>query len=183
MKRDLDAALLRLDDYVRGHGEGLDDERYEDDLFARAVAGEAPELRLRDALRGTFREMEARGTISPWITSADIARLRASGLRLQLAEVDPANPVALVLDDEAELLVTRVPLDLAGVRRLDVEITTPDGRLLKKMPDLSFDPRDGAVFACCEMELARATVAVRSVSHFHATTETGERRLLATIHM
>ena len=53
-------------------------------------------------------------------------------------------------------------------------------RLSKVMPDVSFDAVDGAVFLCCEGDLARATAGFVATTRFYARYDDG-RRLLAEI--
>jgi hypothetical protein len=174
MTRELDAAIARLDDYVRGRV-GEDDDAYEEALFARALADDAPELAFRARVGASLRTLDARGTLDVWLTARDVERVRASGLRTFFHEIDPAHPVAPQLPADAELVITRVPIDLAGVRALDVEVLSPDGRLLKRMPDVAFDPADGAIFACCEAELARTAAASQTITRLWATDDGGRR--------
>jgi hypothetical protein len=180
MSDSLDAALARLDDYVRRRAPDAEEAAYEEDLFARALAGEAPELAVRDAIGSTLRRMKDVGSIQLWMTRRQADALAAANPRVLRFELDLANPRPPALTDDFDLLVTRVPLPLGGVRQLDVEVLSPAGEVLKVMPDVEFDPADGAVFACCEAELARVSTGARSVSRVWATDDRG-RRLLATI--
>jgi hypothetical protein len=182
MNSDFNGALAELDDYVRGKDSDAQAEAYEDKLFARALAGEAPELTFRAQLARTFNTMDARGTLDLWLTSQDLARLLASGLRVMQFELDLAHPAVPDLSIDFDLLVTKIPLDLAGVRRLDAEVLSSDGVLLKTMPDITFDPRDQAVYACCEAELARTAASVGSITRVWATDDHG-RRLVSEIGM
>ena len=180
MKHDLDTALARLDDYVRGQLSEELAEAYEEELFARALVADAPELKLRGDFSATFREMAARGSIYLWLTERDLPRVLASGLRIVRFELDLKNPGVPDLSGEFDMLITRVPIDLSGIRRLDVEVCTPTGELLKRMPDVAFDPADGAVFACCEAELARVSASANAVTRVWAADEQG-RRLVAEL--
>ncbi|HKU40651.1 MAG TPA: hypothetical protein VJR89_20965 [Polyangiales bacterium] len=181
MTPELDAALHELDDYVRG--EGTDVAAYEEELFARALAGEAPELRFRSDLGRTLCEMRARGTIDVWLTARGVEKLDESGLRIAHFTLDPDQPGRPDLSADLDILVTKVPIDLRGVHRLEAEVMSPDGKRLKVMPDVAFDPADGAVFMCCEIELARAAAGVSSVTNVWAYDEAGQRRLLREIRM
>jgi hypothetical protein len=174
---DSQTALTRLDDYVRGQHDDDVVGDYEEELFARALAGSAPELSFHSGLVSTLRAMNARGTLDLWLTARDVERVRASGLKTVLYEFDPAAPPALEIPPGTELLITRIPLPLEGVRSLEAEIYSTDGRLLKRMPDIHFDPADGAVFACCEADLARAANASTTVTKVWVVTDS-ERRLL-----
>jgi len=180
VKSESDLALGQLDDYLRGAHSDEQAHAYEEDLFARALAAEAPELGFRAALQGTLREMAARGTISPWLTAHELDRVLASGLRVRQFELDLARPAMPDLSGEFDLLVTKVPIDLSGVHRLDAEVLTLEGVLLKTMPDIAFDPADRAVYACCEAELARTAGSVRTITRVWAVDDQG-RRLVSEI--
>lgn len=176
---DFDAALTRLDDYVRGHQDDASAQAYEEELFARALDGSAPEAGFHSGLGTTLRAMNGRGTLDLWITARDVERMRASGLNTVLYEWAPGKVPEIPAD--ADLLIARIPLPLEGVRSIDAELYSVDGRLLKRMPDVLFDPADGAVFACCEADLARqAANSVRTLTKLWVVTD-GERRLLADL--
>lgn len=177
MKNDLDSAIARLDDYIRG----LEIEpEYEEDLFARALAGNAPELDFRTRLENTLRSMAKRGTLDLWRTAREVEELVASGRRVRIFDIDLANPTPPDLSGDFDIFVTKVSIDLTGIRRCDLEVFTLDGRLLKKIPDIAFDPDDGALFMCCEAELARVSASVKAVSRLWGWSEDeSERRLLA----
>lgn len=171
------SALEQLDDYLRGHMPDEQVEAYEDDLFARALHAEAPELGFRASLGNTLRVMSVRGTLDMWITERDIAGLEAKGLRVRRYDVDVEHFALPDLNGEFDILVTRVPFDLTGIRRLDAEVFSLSGHQLKRMPDITFDPADGAVFACCEAELARAASAMNTVTRVYAVDDSGKRLL------
>ena len=177
---DLDALSSRLDDYVRGAMEESVVGGYEDDLFERALAGAAPELGFRSGLGATFRAMKARGTLDLWLTAEGVERLAASSeLRVHVWELNLEAPVPPEIPADADLLITRIPVDLRGVGRLEAEIFSADGRLLKTMPDVAFDPIDGAVYACCEAELARtASGVLGTMTRVWGIEESGRRLLL-----
>ncbi|HET9932869.1 MAG TPA: hypothetical protein VFQ35_19330, partial [Polyangiaceae bacterium] len=137
----------------------------------------APELQFRSNLAAGFREMSARGTISLWMTAAEVAAAQSSGLRVVVHDLDPTDPRPPEIPADADLFITRVRLDLAGVKALDVEVLTPDGKLVKCMPDIAFDPAEGLIYACCEAELARVAASKRTVTRLWATYENGRRLL------
>jgi hypothetical protein len=178
----LDAAVARLDDYVRGRDvDGAADvEAYEEDLFARALEGDADELRFRDDLASMVRQLVPRGTLDLWLTAQEAARVRASGSRAVYYDLGDVTTPPPEISPEAELVVVRIPLNLAGVRALEIEVLASDGRILKRMPDVAFDPADGAVFACCDANLARVAETSGRVTRFWGTAGEG-RRLLAEI--
>jgi hypothetical protein len=177
-----DAAIARLDDYLRAQQPDAEVEAYEEELFARALRGEAKELQFRQELGHRLREMQSRGSLDLWLTARDVERMQQSGLRIARFEVDPENPWAPDLSGDFDLLITKVPVDLRGVHRLDAEVFSADGKQLKLMPQISFDPADGAVFACCEIELARAAAAAKTVTKVWGYDEAGTRTLLGELH-
>jgi hypothetical protein len=181
MTETFDTALLELDDYIRNRQAEARVADYEEDLFERALAERAPELAFRAGLGGTLHAMNARGTLDLWITQGQIAELRARGLNLVVFDVDPANPTTPEIPPTADLVIAKVPLDLTGVRRLDAEVLTDDGRLLKRMPDIDFDPAEGAIFTCCEAELARTAVAARRLTRLWASRESSDGRAERTL--
>jgi hypothetical protein len=175
MKSDLEARETTLDDYLRGAKSEAEAHDFEEELFARALANEAPELSFRAGLASTLKEMSARGTLDPWLTEHDLERVLGSGLRVLRYELDLSDPRPPDLASEFDLLVTKIAIDLRGVHRLDAEILSPEGVLLKSMPDIGFDPKDGAVYACCEAELARAASSARTITRVWATRDEGRQ--------
>ena len=174
-----DQALTVLDDYLRGHMPEDQASSYEEDLFARALRAEAPELSFRAHVQQNLRTMAERGTLDLWLTARDVERVRASGLRVKFYEIDnTADLPPLDLSDDFDILITKVPFDLTGVRRMDAEVFSATGQPLKTMPDIAFDPADGAVFACCEAELARAADAASTVTRVYAVEDSGRRLLV-----
>ncbi len=173
--------LELLDAYVSGETADSDAAAFEDDLFDRAADGASPELVFLDGLRATVRSLVERGSYDLYLTAAEVARLRASGAKVQLLDiVDSPEPQEYEVARDVDFLVARYPIDLRGVRSLDVEVYL-GGHLSKVMKDVRFDPADGAAYFCCEGELARRTVGFPTRSKFFATTESGERRLLAEL--
>ena len=180
MTHEHQAALARLDDYVRGHHDEQFARDYEQELFSRALRGQAPELDFRAALNATLRTMQTRGTLDLWLTQREVAQVRASNLRTFLYEYDPANPTLPEIPPDTDLLITRIPVDLSGVQSLEAEIVGDDGRSLKRMPDVRFDPEDGAIYACCEADLARTAAGAQRPTRLWAVDDSG-RRLLAEL--
>jgi len=181
MSEPLDAAQVRLDDYVRA--QPRDDDQvaeFEQDLFERALAAAAPELEFRAGLSHALRVMNASGTLEVWLRRDQVDALRASARRVVFFDLDVNNLAPPPIPADAELLITRIPLDLRGVQTLDAELHTEDGIFLKRMPDIGFDPEEGAVYACCEAELARtamSAISANRVTRVWATRD-GERQLL-----
>jgi hypothetical protein len=171
----------RLDAYLSGETPDADAAAFEDDLFVRAATGEAPELAFVDGLAAAVRDLVRRGTYHLYLTAAEVERLRASGANVQVIDI-LATPEKqeYALARDVDFLVARYPIDLRGVRSLDVEVYLGD-RLSKVMKDVRFDPADGAAYFCCEGDLARQTVGFPTRSKFFATTDAGERRLVAEL--
>jgi hypothetical protein len=172
-----DAAIARLDDYLRNAGGDAQVEDYELDLFTRALEGAAPELEFRSQLGSTLRAMNARGTLDIWLTAQGVERLLKSGRKVLQFELDIHAPVVPDLSSDFEILVTKVPIKLDGIRRLEAEVCSLSGELLKRMPDIAFDPADGAVFVCCEAELARASANTPTITRVYAFDDDGRRLL------
>lgn len=179
MRRPTDAGLARIDDYVRGHVPEAEEPAFEEDLFAQALAGDAPDLELHHALGLALRESATMGALELWLTKASVARLESSGLRVLRARWSENGPTSVPdLEADFDLLVTEVPVDLRGARRLDVEIFDLEGRHLKTMPEVSFDPDDGAVYACCDAKLARLATRARTLSRVWVTDGEGRRSVI-----
>jgi hypothetical protein len=172
-------ALSRLDDYVRLRHE--DEDAYEEDLFSRALEGNAPEAIFHAALGATLRRMNARGVLELWLTAKDVERVLASGLKAFFWEWNPEDPAPLEIPPDSDLLITRIRMPLEGVRAVEAELCALDGTLLKLMPDVVFDPADGALYACCEPELVRtAATAPKAIMKVFAVMGT-ERRLIVEL--
>ncbi|HEY3498527.1 MAG TPA: hypothetical protein VGK73_27740 [Polyangiaceae bacterium] len=174
-----ETALARLDDYVRGQDDEPGSAAYEEELFGRALEGDAPELAFHTGLGATLRHMNSRGTLDIWLTARDVERVRASGLKAVILEYHPDDHAPLDLPPDTDLMIMRVPIPLEGVRSLEAEVYASDGRLLKRMPDIHFEPADGAVFACCDADLARTASSVPlTLTKVWAVTDTGRRLLI-----
>jgi hypothetical protein len=174
--------LVRLDDYLRGQRPDELELDYEQDLFARALDDRAPELVFRAQLGSTLRDMHQRGSLEIWPSAAEVARLEASGLRIRHFALDPQQPTFPDLSGDFDLLVVRIALDLVGLTQLDVDVCSPQGQVLKTMVDVGFDAEAGAIYTCCEAELARTAARHPTISRFWGTDASG-RRLLAEIAM
>lgn len=179
---DLHASIVTLDGYLRGRGTDAEAAALEEDLFERAFAGAAPELVFVDELTSTVRRLGEKGTLELYVRAADIERIRASNHKVQLIELaNTSEPQSYVVERDAEILLSRIPLDLRGIEELDIEVYLGDSDdALKVMRDVAFDEDAGAVFTCCEGDLARATANVRTKSRFYGRGADG-RRLLAEL--
>jgi hypothetical protein len=174
-----ETALARLDDYVRGQHDEATAAAYEEELFERALEGGAPELAFHTGLVSTLRMMNSRGSLDLWLTARDVERVRASGLKTVMLDYQLDAREPLDLPPDTDLMIMRIPLPLEGVRALEAEIYASDGRLLKRMPDVHFEPADGAIFTCCEADLARTAASTsRTLTKLWADTDTGRRLLI-----
>jgi hypothetical protein len=173
-----DERLARLDDYERGLAadEGWA-EAYEEELFTRALADEAPELTFRDSLAGSVEAMGRRGTIDLFPSAQAVAALRArADLRVAYYDLAQLPDGRIRPPDDADVVVTRVALRTGRpIERLEVEVGFAGGEVLKTMPDVTFDRDAGEVFFCCDGDLARGIVG-RPFGRFWAIE--GERRTL-----
>ncbi len=180
MKDAFEASLAQLEDYVRGHQPEEQAEDYELDLFQRALAGQAPELQFRSRVAATVRSLGERGTLNLYLTRAEVDQLLASKLSVAFLEYDPQTLGQFEIPADAEVLVTKVPLDLRDVTEVEVEVVAEDGRTVKRMPDVAFDAEAGAFYACCEAELARVASSTRRSTRVWSIEPSG-RRLLAEL--
>lgn len=169
-----DELLERLDDYVRGE-ERDDDEAYEEELFARALAGTARELVAFDSLTASLFDLARRGTLPNFATAAQAERLRQEGGRVFYVDTMAG---AWEIPPDAELLIIKVPLDLASVDRVDVENLVEGIGSVKTMPDVLFEKGGDAIYLCCEASLARRADAMGAVITRFWGHRAGEKQLL-----
>lgn len=179
---DLDESLVTLDGYLRGHGTDAEAAAIEADLFERAFADAAPELVFVDELTSMVQRLGQRGTLELYIRAADVERIRASNRKVQMIEI--ANKPELqsyVIEADTDVLIARTAIDLRGFEELDLELYLGDSDVpAKVMRDISFDADDGAVFMCCEGELARATTGIRTKTRLFGR-DTNGRRLITEV--
>lgn len=171
----IDDRLDRLDDYVRGQKRD-DDEAYEEDLFARALEGDAKELVAFDSLTASLRDLARRGTLPNFATATEVERLRQD-LGTHAVFVEPETATQSISKD-AKLLIIKVPLDLTGIDRVDVENVVEGVGVVKTMPDVVFEKGATALYLCCEMALATRAGAVGPIVTRFWGYRDGERRLL-----
>jgi hypothetical protein len=174
-------ALTRLDDYLRRQMPEAEVDAFEEELFASALAGEAPALTFRRDLSRAFREMKTLGTIELWLNRPQVEALLASGARVIQFDLTADTPTGPDLSGEFDVLLTKIHADLRGLEQVDVEVVSLDGQRVKVMPEIAFDPEDGAVYCCCEADLARAAASVKTLSRLWGTNRAGERTLITTV--
>ena len=139
---DRHTALARLDDYVRRLHD--DEDAYEEDLFSRALEGNAPEAIFHAGLGSTLRRMNARGALELWLTAKDVERVRASGLRAFFWEWNPADQAPLDIPPDADVVIVRIGMPLEGVRAVVGALGGRDGPNRKRRPHGGLEAAGGA---------------------------------------
>ena len=145
-------ALERAADYLTGHLDAADEERFEEELFAGGEVAEEAGFLARLAMLA--EHLEARGTLAPGLLRADAEKVLHSGRRVAYLDVGERRDVVWTLPRDCEQFLYRIGVDVAGIERLDVEMEFPGGPS-KVFPEVIFDAEDGAVFGLCEASLAR----------------------------
>lgn len=173
-----DVSLAALDDYVSGVTDDANASRLEAALFDAAARGE--DIAFVDRIARDAEHLHRHGTYHPGMTQRDADALRASGRRVAWLELAAGERIATVrFPRTAEFMVVRSPFDLSGVNRIDVEIEIPGVGVIKTMRDIVFDPRDNALFACCEAPLAIQAARARSIWHCYSVEGDVRRELAA----
>jgi hypothetical protein len=157
-----------LDDYQTGAMSDADARDFEDELFTAAGNGGATELDFVDRVSRWGYFLAGRGGFDIGSTRARVDELIAKGLRVQVLDAGPENLVDGVfqlpkIDDDAQIVVTHLPLDVRGYDSVDVIVEKPDGTLLKRFRDIGWEPSDGTLYAVCEAPLARISAAAGHV--------------------
>lgn len=159
------APFEALDAYVTGDMSDADAAGFEEELFEAAARGNATDAAFVDQVSRLGRFIDGHGGFDVGGSRARVDELLAKGLRVQLLAAEPQSPDDHVIrfpkiEDDAELVVTHLPLDVRGYDSVDVVIEKPNGEVLKRFRDIGFDPHDGSVYAVCEAPLARISAAV-----------------------
>ncbi len=154
------APFEALDAYISGEMSDTDAPGFEEELFAAAAQGSAAEAAFVDHVSRLGRYPAGHGGSDIGSSRARVDELLAKGLRVQMMA---ASPTALVdgvyrlpkIEDDAQIVVTHLPLDVRGYDSVDVVIEKPDGTVLKRFREIGWDPGDGTIYAVCEAPLAR----------------------------
>jgi hypothetical protein len=143
--------MVRLLDYMRGALDPEVESAFEEELFSGAFAAE--DVEWLAAFIASVRRASLRGSLTVIVDAAHVVRMRAAGLRVR--ETDARDGVVeMDVSKSNELIVVRYPVPLEGVTRLDVEMRTNEGDLLKRLKDLTL-PRDRSeLLFCCERDVA-----------------------------
>ncbi|HEX5101769.1 MAG TPA: hypothetical protein VFV94_19795 [Polyangiaceae bacterium] len=179
-------ALAALDDYASGLMPEAEAEAFEEELFARAARGEAPEASFTETLRRAAEWIQTRrGSFEVGSTRAEVDRLLASGARITYMDFgDCTKPVDIPpLDPKLDFFIYRVGVDLRAedYDTIDVVVETERGEYIKTFRDVRYDATDGAFYGICEGPLAeisfRRGTAISKVMIGRGT----ERRRVATL--
>ncbi len=165
------APFAALDDYQTGVMSDADASGFEEELFAAASSGAATELAFVDRVSRIGAFLAGRGGFDIGSARARVDQLIAQGLRVQMLAAGVENLVDGVfqlpkIDDDAEIVVTHLPLDVRGYESVDVVVAKADGTVLKRFREIGWDASDGSVYAVCEAPLARISA---SVGHVRST--------------
>jgi hypothetical protein len=154
-----------LDDYQTGEMSDAEALGFEDELFAAAAQGGSPEAAFVDQLVRLGRYLDGHCGFDIGSTKAQVDALIAQGLRVQMLAGSPDDMVGSAfrlprIEDDAQIVVTHLPLDVRGYDSVDVVVAKPDGTELKRFREVGWDPDDGSMYAVCEAPLARLASAV-----------------------
>lgn len=169
--------LARLDRYLAGELSDEEAERVEEELFADGELAEAAAF--LDRVTESGARLAAGGTFDPSATGREVDALMQSGRRCFFFEFTAEQREWVIqLPRWAEIFVYKFAFDTRGWDRFDLEMAIPGQGTVKTMPDLRFDPADGALYGVCEAELAQASyqhrVRTRLIGH-----RGGERHVIS----
>ena len=161
------APFEALDAYQTGEMPEAEAADFEEELFATAAVGDAGEALFVDRLSLIGRYLVPRGGWDFGSTRARVDELVAAGLRVQVLDPEPGaagEPFRLPkIDDDAEIVATRIAIDVRGYDSVRAIVEKPDGTELKTFRDIGFDPVDGSMYALCEAPLARISAQQRHI--------------------
>lgn len=142
----------RLDDWLTGALSPKEEATLEDELFSAAARGALPkDVAALDRMLAAGRLLLVGGTIEPGLVRADIARLAATGRKLEIVDVVSD----LVTPADADIVVLRVGLPDVDVASVDL-VTMYEGVEVQVLRDLPVAPGAREVLCCCEGERVRA---------------------------
>jgi hypothetical protein len=168
--------LHELDAYLTGELSEGEADALEEAMFD---APDDPDLKFFDRIARHGARLVEHGTFDMGVPRAHIDSLVAAGHRVQMFDPGPPGKGgALILDRDAEFVVTMLALGRSDLERVDVEINLIDHNATKTIKDVIVD-RDGVVYGLCERPLAElAFAAGRTVTHVRRTD--GARDVIAT---
>ncbi|MDQ3036895.1 MAG: hypothetical protein M3Y87_31165 [Myxococcota bacterium] len=157
----------QIEAYLLGGMGDADAARFEDALFDDRES--AAPVRALLALIDAARRLHAIETTLGMTTSAAaLEALEARGKRVQRHTMRDGDRADAAIGDGVDLLVARLELDLARVRRVDLELLDPDGtsRGLRS-DDVDVDHDAGCVWVPCAPRVALASRSTLFRLHAH----------------
>lgn len=176
--------LARLDDYVSGHMDDAEAERFEETLFAEAAAhpDRDEDLLFLDRVSRFGHYLDSRNCFHIGATRSEVQALLATGRRIAYVDLGRGDVPSIRYSRSAEQLIMRLEVGLEGLDSVDVEIHVPGHGHSKTMRDVHYDAHDGELYACCEMPLAVMAAEVNAIWRIVGI-EKGRRRTLAELSM
>ena len=176
-----DDSLALLDDYLSGAMSDAHAGAFEENLFAEAAAGRAPELAYLDAFFEQARWFATRGGFASGATAQIVNELRqlpgVHYIDVEAKTEIPAWPA------DTKLVVYRLAVDLRGYENIDVALVTPAGEHRKWFRDVSFDPADGALYGVCDAPLAATSFRFEPLIARIQASRNGKREVVAELHV
>ncbi|HEX5060320.1 MAG TPA: hypothetical protein VFV99_13220 [Kofleriaceae bacterium] len=168
--------LYELDAYLTGELNEGEADALEEAMFG---APDDPDLLFLDRIARHGAQLAEHGTFDIGVPRAHIDTLVAAGHKVQMFDPGPPGKGhSLILDDDAEFVVTMLAIGRNDIERVDVEINLIDYNATKTIKDVTVD-RDGIVYGLCERPLAKlAFGAGRTVANVRRTD--GARDVIAT---
>jgi hypothetical protein len=165
-----------LDDYLARHMPDDEAEAFEEALFDAAAEGE---VRFADRLARLGRRLHELRLFEHKFTRRDYDRLSAAGVRIELRDAGPPGPTDNYPPGDVDMVVVRVPLELDGLRQVDVEFEVPGVGVIKTLRDLEVDEEEGALYLACDVNLMRTTLGLPRVLNRVVGVRDGRREELA----
>jgi hypothetical protein len=130
------------------------------------------------ALSRGAREAFVRGQVASVLTSRFVDRLKAGGLRVREYRVPHNGSVNCSMSPDDDLLVGRVQVPLAGVRRVDalLQLSLDPGRE-ERLSDLPFDALADEVVLLPRVQTMRGLPSHELRVRLMAVAEDGEREI------
>jgi hypothetical protein len=126
-------------------------------------------------IAGGVRAAVRAGAVRTVITDEFVQRLVARGLRLREYRVPHNGSVYCTVAPHDDLLISRLDAPLAGVERLDVELTGGEAHHVERLRDIPFDAAAGEVVIAQQMDRIRALPASTARVRLLAVEAGGER--------
>jgi hypothetical protein len=131
----------------------------EDHVFICAACDAS--LRRFAAIGQGVRILHAMRHVPPLLTKAQLADLRAQGLRLAVEDLQPGATSIRSVDPSLDGLAWILHAEIAGVRRVDLETCRPDGTRILLLEETPVDWETGTVTLACSRHTAQIEPASR----------------------